>query len=133
MKNPAVVSGVDGVTVLIAEDHDAALFAMSEYLRAKGYAVVQAVNGEQAVRAAGDAHPTVVLMDIQMPKVDGIAAARTIRAIDGLSHVPIIAVTALASAKDRELCLDAGFNEVVVKPVRLHDLLGKIEGVIKRA
>ena len=117
-------------TILLAEDHESSAFAVSEFLRAKGYAVQVASDGEAALASARLAPPTLILMDIQMPRVDGLSAIESIRAIEKLAAIPIIALTALAMPKDKQRCLDAGADDVVIKPVRLRLLLEKIEELL---
>jgi CheY-like chemotaxis protein len=115
------------VTVLLAEDDEANLFAMSEYLQAKGYRVVVARSGSAAIERAREDQPDVILMDIRMPGMDGLEAICRIRADADLARVFIIALTALAMPGDRECCLMAGANEYMSKPVTLRSLIEMIK------
>lgn len=90
---------------------------MPAYLRAKGYDVTVARNGGEALVRAHEAPPHAILMDIQMPGMDGLQAIRRIRADVGLNAIPIVALTALAMPGDRERCLQAGADEYLTKPV----------------
>jgi signal transduction histidine kinase/CheY-like chemotaxis protein len=115
--------------LLLAEDNEANIVTIADYLRAKGYDLVVARNGAEAVVRAQEERPDVVLMDIQMPGMDGLAAIRRIRADVGLAPIPIIAVTALAMPGDRERCLEAGADEYITKPVHLRKLVTTIEAL----
>jgi CheY-like chemotaxis protein len=108
--------------VLLAEDNLANVVTISSYLEAKGYRLLFADNGQEAVALAIANHPDVILMDVQMPNVDGLEAMRQIRQQESLRHIPIIALTALAMKSDRDLCLAAGANHYLSKPVKLKQL-----------
>lgn len=115
-------------TVLIAEDTEPILMALDEYLTAKGLRVIKTRDGQEAVEQTLVLHPDVILMDIQMPGMDGLEAIRRIRANEAeQNHVPIIALTALAMPGDKEKCLSAGANRYLSKPVRLSELMTTIQ------
>jgi PAS domain S-box-containing protein len=116
--------------VLLAEDNDASAASTMSYLTSRGYRVVRATNGHDVLKLATCELPNLILMDIQMPDLDGIETTRQIRAHPALNQVPIIALTALAMAKDREICLAAGVNEYLTKPVRLKSLVTSIEAFL---
>jgi signal transduction histidine kinase len=116
-----------GARVLLAEDTPLNVRTFREYLTAKGMHVDVVGDGEAAVAAAKLLRPDVVLMDIQMPRMDGIHATRLIREDPDVGHVPIIALTALAMPGDRERCLAAGANAYLAKPIRLRELFRIIE------
>ncbi|ELS32582.1 MULTISPECIES: GAF domain-containing protein [Pseudanabaena] len=107
--------------ILIAEDNEANIITFSSYLSANGYRVIVAKDGQTAVDLVQSEHPDLVLMDIQMPGMDGLKAIEYIRQHQ-LSNAPIIAVTALAMVGDRERCLAAGANDYLSKPVKLKKL-----------
>jgi PAS domain S-box-containing protein len=113
--------------ILLAEDHEANVSTFSSYLTAKGYRVIVAENGQKAIDLTHSERPDLILMDIQMPHVDGIQAITAIRQNPQLVDVPIIALTALAMAGDRECCLAAGANDYLTKPVKLRQLNQKIQ------
>lgn len=113
--------------ILLAEDNEANIITVSDFLEVQGYQVVLARNGIEAVDAARLQQPALILMDIQMPKLDGLEAIRIIRAEKHLAHIPIIALTALAMNNDREQCLQAGATDYLSKPVRLKELAQLIE------
>jgi PAS domain S-box-containing protein len=110
-------TGYRGIHVLLAEDEPINQEVSQALLEEAGFLVDLAVNGEAAVEAVKAGNYDLVLMDIQMPIMNGIDATRLIRALPGRSALPIIAMTANAFAEDRQLCLDAGMNDHVGKPV----------------
>jgi CheY-like chemotaxis protein len=125
---------------LLAEDNEDNINTLLDYLQVKGYRVIVARNGHEAIERAREKRPDVILMDIQMPGMDGLEATRHIRADadtstglgTGMAAVPIIALTALAMPGDRERCLEAGANEYLSKPVSLRGLVKVIETQLNR-
>lgn len=113
--------------ILLVEDNETNIKFMVDYLADKTYRVIVARNGAEAIERAREVKPALILMDIQMPVMDGLEATRQIRVLPGFTQVPIIALTALAMPGDRELCLDAGMNDYLSKPVSLRKLLSLIE------
>jgi PAS domain S-box-containing protein len=124
---PPIKSSGQRVTILLAEDNETNLGVMSDYVSAMGYRVVVARDGHEAIRRAREEKPDVILMDIQMPGLDGLEAIRRIRTEVGLVKTPIIALTALTMPGDRERCLEAGANDYLGKPVGARNLLSAIE------
>jgi signal transduction histidine kinase/ActR/RegA family two-component response regulator len=116
-----------GQLILLAEDNEANIATIGTYLRHKGYQVEVAHNGKIALDKVQQLSPDLVLMDVQMPEMDGLEATRRIRQELGLGQLPVIALTALAMAGDRERGIVAGVNEYVTKPVSLRELVGVIE------
>ena len=112
--------------ILLAEDNEANIQTFKTYLSAYEYDVILAKNGVEAVEMAKEHHPDIILMDIQMPVMDGLEATRLIRADKDLAKVPIIALTARAMQGDEELCIAAGASEYLSKPVELEQLMGMI-------
>jgi CheY-like chemotaxis protein len=119
--------------VLLAEDNEATIIMFSDYLGARGYQVVVARNGAEAIARVREARPAIVLMDIQMPGMDGLEATRRIRSIAELVDLPIIALTALAMPGDRERCLATGANGYLSKPVSLRGLASLIEATLQQS
>lgn len=128
---PESVSNSSAPKILIAEDNDANIDTLMAYFLYHGYQFILAQNGLEAVELAKSQKPQLILMDIQMPKMDGLTAIRKIREDADLSSVPIIALTALAMSGDREKCLDAGANEYLTKPVSGKILLNLIQQLLK--
>jgi PAS domain S-box-containing protein len=108
--------------ILLAEDNQANVLTISYYLEAKGYRLVFAKNGQEAIDLALAHHPDLILMDIQMPILDGLEAIKCIRQQEKFSNTPIIALTALTMAGDQESCLAAGANRYLSKPIKLRQL-----------
>jgi CheY-like chemotaxis protein len=116
-------------TVLVVEDFEDNRFMMRRLLEMSGFRVIEAVNGLQAVELAAAEQPDIILMDLSLPMLDGLAATRRIREQGGLKRVPIIAVSAHDSADFHAEALAAGCNEYVTKPIdfdRLVELLDRI-------
>jgi CheY-like chemotaxis protein len=114
--------------LLVEDDENMSTFIMS-YLLSKNYRVDIAWNGVEAIEQARQNRPDVILMDIQMPEMDGLEATLRIRADadQRLATIPIIALTALAMSGDREQCLEAGADDYLSKPIKLRDLIQAIE------
>jgi len=116
--------------ILLAEDNAANIGTLSSYLTAKGYRLLLAQNGQEAIALAQSQHPDLILMDIQMPGMDGLEAIRHIRNTTSLTQTPIIALTALAMAGDRDRCLATGANDYLAKPVKLKQLAATIDHLL---
>ena len=121
-----------GLRVLLAEDNEANILAIGGYLEDKGYTLAIAHNGREALDMIRDEQPHLILMDIQMPEMDGLEATRRLRAQPEYATIPIIALTALAMPGDRERCLAAGANEYLTKPVSLKGLVESIQRLLKK-
>jgi signal transduction histidine kinase len=114
--------------ILLADDNALNQLLFSEYLQEEGYQVVQARNGQEALDAALGSTPfDLILMDIQMPTMDGLTTIRQLRQQSQFEHLPIIAVTALAMPGDQQRCLQAGATEYIPKPVQLKHLIHRIQ------
>jgi PAS domain S-box-containing protein len=116
--------------ILLAEDNPANVETMSAYLEMRGYRLILAGNGQEAIDLIKTHQPDLILMDIQMPGMDGLEAIRQLRSDPAVSQVPIIALTALAMPGDRERCLDAGADFYFTKPVRLGQLSSQIQQLL---
>ena len=116
--------------ILLAEDNEANIQTFTSYLNAINYRVIVAKNGEEAVAMAKANSPDIILMDIQMPIMDGLEAIGQIRSDTKFASVPIIALTALAMESDRERCLAAGANEYLSKPIKLKQLATVIQQLL---
>ena len=115
------------MTILLVEDNEINRLVTQDYLADKGYQVITAINGVEALAQVRAHEPKLILMDIHMPGMDGLEAIRQLRASPAFATVPIIALTALAMPGDRERCLEAGANEYLTKPVSLKLLRQRIE------
>ena len=119
--------------VLLAEDHTTNQYVISAYLHGAGHEVTLVGNGAEAVRAVREGDFDVVLMDVQMPVMDGLAAAAAIRALGGpAAQVPILALTASAMPGDRAACLAAGMNDHLTKPITAASLFAALREVAGR-
>jgi CheY-like chemotaxis protein len=116
--------------ILLAEDNKTNILTLTSYLEAKGYRLRVVNNGQDAVAVALAENPDLVLMDIQMPVMDGLTAIQKIRQTRPLATLPIIALTALAMEGDRERCFQAGANDYLSKPVKLRELLELIQSLL---
>lgn len=128
-----IAVGEPSALILLAEDNEANITTFSNYLQAKGYGLVVARDGAEALERVKEYQPDLVLMDIQMPMMDGLAAIRHLRASSKFSDLPIVALTALAMPGDRERCLAAGANEYISKPISLKRLVGVIQSLLNNS
>jgi CheY-like chemotaxis protein/anti-sigma regulatory factor (Ser/Thr protein kinase) len=117
--------------ILLAEDNMASILTIGEYLKTQGYQVVQAHDGAEAFEKAQSSNPDLILMDIQMPVMDGLEVIRRLRKNTRFAATPMIAITALAMPGDRERCIEAGASDYMSKPVRLKVLKKTIEDLLK--
>jgi CheY-like chemotaxis protein len=120
---------------LLVEDNETNTVVVGDYLKSKGYHLEVAHDGTEAIEGVRRQRPDVVLMDIQMPGMDGLEAIRCIRE-DGeraVAETPIIAVSALAMPGDEERCLKAGANAYLSKPLNLKQLVQAIEAQLETA
>lgn len=111
------VRSIRGAKVLLVEDNTANQLVATAFLEAMGLVVELANDGREAVQKVSAVNYDVVLMDLQMPVMDGFEATRVIRGLENGSHLPIIAMTAAALAEDRQAAEDAGMNEHLSKPI----------------
>lgn len=116
--------------VLLVDDNATSRDMIVDYLSSQGYQVLSAEDGAMAVHLAKTQAPQIILMDIQMPRMDGLTAIQQIRSDAALRGVPIIALTALAMKGDRARCLEVGANQYLAKPVRLQQLTSTIQAML---
>jgi two-component system cell cycle response regulator DivK len=112
--------------ILVVEDQEDNRRIMRDLLTSVGYEVIEAVTGEEGVAAAETHRPNLILMDIQLPGLDGYEATRQIKANPDLEHIPIIVVTSYALSGDDVKAFEAGCNAYVSKPFSPRELLAKI-------
>jgi two-component system cell cycle response regulator DivK len=113
-------------TVLIVEDNEKSMKLFRDVLAVRGYRTLEATTGEGAVELASRHLPNVILMDVQLPDLDGVEALRRIRTDARIASVPVVAVTAQAMDGDRGRFLDAGFDGYLSKPVDITELLAVV-------
>lgn len=114
-------------TILLIEDNEQNRYLATFLLHQKGYTVAPASDGMRGIELAQACRPDIILLDVQLPLLDGYAVARALRAIESLRDTPIIAVTSYAMAGDREKCIDAGCNGYIEKPINPETFVAEIE------
>jgi PAS domain S-box-containing protein len=119
-------------TVLLAEDTPLNAMVVGEFLEIIGHKIVYASTGREALEKAETCAPDIILMDIQMPEMDGLTAIRRLRSNPRFTRLPIIALTAFAMAGDRERILEAGASGYISKPVKLKELAGLLQDLLKK-
>jgi two-component system cell cycle response regulator DivK len=117
-------------TILVVEDHEPSRDALSRRLERRGYRVVAAADGEQAVALARASVPDLILMDLGLPRLDGWGVTRHLKSEPGTRHIPIIVVSAHAGGENAALA--AGGDALDTKPVHFEGLLTKIETLLRR-
>ena len=109
-------------TILVVDDFDDTRWLLRTWLERKGYRVIEAENGNEAFDEAQSESPDLIIMDLEMPELDGLAATRKIRNVEKLADVPIVAVSAYGAAQFRGLALEAGCDEYVSTPFEPDEL-----------
>jgi two-component system cell cycle response regulator DivK len=118
-------------TILIVDDFDDTRLLLRTWLQKKGYRVVEAENGNRAVAAAESDRPDLIIMDVEMPELDGLAATRKIRELSNFQKVPIVAVSAYGADQYRDHAIAAGCDEYVSTPFEPEELERLIRSLIK--
>ena len=118
-------------TILIVDDFDDTRLLLRTWLQKKGYRVVEAENGNRAVAAAENDRPDLIIMDVEMPELDGLAATRQIRKLTNFGEVPIVAVSAYGADQYRDHAIAAGCDEYVSTPFEPEELERLIRALIK--
>lgn len=121
-----------GELVLIIEDNDKNRKLVREVLTVKGYAVIETETGEAGIRLARERRPSLVLMDIRLPGIDGIEALRQLRAESITRRIPVMAMTASVMGEDRQKIMDAGFDAYHGKPIKVHDFVAAVAQLLER-
>jgi two-component system, cell cycle response regulator DivK len=119
-----------GERILIVEDNERNIKLLRDVLAAHGYRTIEARSGEDAVALGRAERPQLVLMDIQLPGMDGVAALRELRKMAETAATPVIAVTAFAMKDDRERLLAAGFDGYVEKPIDIRELPARVSSYL---
>jgi CheY-like chemotaxis protein len=118
--------------VLIIEVNSQNMYLLSYLLESNGYSVLQAYNGLIGIELAQEEQPDIILLDIQLPNMDGYAVARELRNIHSLASLPIIAVTSYAMPGDREKAMEAGATGYIEKPIDPDTFVSQLETIISR-
>ena len=116
--------------ILIVEDNPSNMRLIEMTLRARGYTLLKATDGGEALDIAISERPDLIIMDIELPKINGLAVTRKLRKTPGFSHIPIIALTAYAMKGDRERAIEAGCDAYLPKPINTRELPGIIEAML---
>ena len=119
--------------ILIVEDNDANRLLITDVMKYYGYAIIEALNGEEGVRAAREQRPDLIFMDMQMPVMDGFTATRILKNDPATRDIKIVALTSFAMAGDKETILAAGADEYIAKPVNTRELPGAVKKLLDRA
>jgi two-component system, cell cycle response regulator DivK len=118
--------------ILIVEDNDKNLKLVRDVLQVKGYETLEAGTGEEGIRVAAERVPDLILMDIQLPGINGIEALKILRENPATAAIPVIAVTASVMQQDRNLITEAGFDAYIAKPLNLKEFLESVKTVLER-
>ena len=117
--------------ILIIEDNEKNMKLVRDVLQVKGYATLEAGTAEDGVRLAAERKPDLVLMDIQLPGMNGIDALGVLRADPSTASIPVIAVTASVMQQDRKLITEAGFDGYIGKPINLKEFLDTVRNMLE--
>jgi len=123
---------VAGERILVVEDNELNMKLFRDVLQATGYRTLEAGSGEEAVALAGTHAPDLVLMDVQLPGIDGVETLTRLRRDEQTASVRVVALTAQAMDGDRERFLEAGFDGYLAKPVDVAELLRTVEDICSR-
>jgi two-component system cell cycle response regulator DivK len=123
---------VAGERVLVVEDNEKNMKLFRDVLQATGYSTLEATTGEDAIELALAHEPALVLMDVQLPGIDGIEALEKLRRNERTSSIPVLALTAQAMSGDRGRFLEAGFDGYLSKPVDIAELIGAVQEHCRR-
>lgn len=118
---------MNATRVLVVEDNERNLKLVRDVLQYAGYEIIEASTGEDGVELAQSLSPDVILMDLQLPDIDGMEALRRIRESPATADVPVIAVTAFAMQDDRARAIDAGFDGYLEKPLNVRELPAQVQ------
>ena len=119
--------------VLIVEDNERNLKLVRDVLQVKGYSTIEAGTAEDGIKLAAERKPDVILMDIQLPGMNGIDALMVLRSDPATAKIPVVAVTASVMQQDRTLITQAGFDGYVGKPINIKEFLGAVQTALGKA
>lgn len=117
--------------ILVVEDNPNNMKLITMVLKRNEYETIEAVTGEEGVEMAASENPDIILMDIQLPGIDGYETTRQIKELESMKGVPIIAITSYAMAGDRETVMEAGCSGYLEKPINPLTIMNPIEKIIK--
>lgn len=117
--------------IVLIEDNEQNRYLVTYLLEARGWEVLHASDGPSGLALAAASDPALILLDVQLPGMDGYAVARALRADPTLDAVPVVAVTSYAMAGDRERCLEAGCNGYLEKPIDPHTFAEQVEAFVR--
>jgi two-component system cell cycle response regulator DivK len=123
---------VAGEWILVVEDNEKNMKLFRDVLQATGYSTLEATTGEDAIELALAHEPALVLMDVQLPGIDGVEALERLRRNERTSSIPVLALTAQAMSGDRGRFLEAGFDGYLSKPVDIAELIGAVQEHCRR-
>ena len=121
-----------GALILIVEDNDKNRKLVRDVLTFKGYEVIETETGEEGVRLAQERGPSLVLMDIRLPGIDGVEALRRLRAEETTREIPVMAMTASVMSEDRQKIMAAGFDGYQSKPINVTDFVAAVAQLLER-
>jgi two-component system cell cycle response regulator DivK len=130
-RNPKIVMA--GELILIIEDNEKNRKLARDVLQVKGYQTIESETAEEGIELAREKSPALILMDIQLPGIDGITALKQLRAEPKTKSIPVMAITASAMTHNRQTMLAEGFDGYQTKPISLKDFLGEVERVLAAA
>jgi two-component system cell cycle response regulator DivK len=125
------MSAAPAATILVVDDNEPSRDALSRRLDRRGYRILTAGDGQEAVATARTELPDLILMDLGLPGIDGWEATRQLKSGSITRRIPVIVLSAHAMTNDRDLALAAGADDFDTKPVRFEQLLGKIDALLK--
>ncbi len=118
--------------ILVVEDNDSSRKLVRDILRFRGYEIIEAETGEDGVRLAQERLPSLVLMDIRLPGMDGIEALAQLRAEAATQMIPVLAMTASVMTEHRQKIMDAGFDAFQSKPIAVKEFIAAVEQLLAR-
>ena len=121
---------MSGNRILVVEDNTKNLKLVRDVLQLAGFEIIEATTGEDGVELAAREHPDLVLMDLQLPGIDGTEALRQIREMPDVGQVPVLAVTAFVMDEDRQRASRAGFDGYVEKPINVRGLTDQVRALL---
>jgi two-component system cell cycle response regulator DivK len=118
--------------ILIVEDNEKNLKLVRDVLQVKGFSTIEAGSAEDGIKLAAERKPDLILMDIQLPGMNGIDALKVLRADQATATIPVVAVTASVMQQDRTLIMQAGFDGYIGKPINIKEFLDSVRTALER-